>query len=431
MTSPGMTTLGRRGVLAGGLAAVTAPGIARAQPRAHTVISHRVHQQVLTEGRAGDVLNAWRERNGVSIDWVTLDLTAIHDRVFREARLSSSNVTMAYVLNTRAVPSTFAMFEPLDPWQARDPIEDFDDLSPGMVAAYTHQGQRYGVPVRHSVNCLHYNDAYIQDRGLGGPPRVIDDLVEYARRLTHTRADGTQVYGWGMQADNYSDVVAIARACGGDLITDDMRCVADEPGMVRALSIVRQLYQDGLLPRNITAMKQNDVITAMQNGQIAMLNLPFGRTVLFNDPRSSRFPGRFKTAYCMVSREGLARGELIATAEFWCMMIPRNSRSKEVAWSLIKEISAKENTIRAAVNGNQPARVSAYADPRLLSSVPYAEQEAKSLRQARVPMPAFDRSAEAKDIFVEEMQAAMLGMKTPQAAGTAMTRRIRPLLARA
>lgn len=430
MTELGRTTLGRRSLLAATLAATAAPGALRAQPRSFTVISHRVHQQVLTEGPDGDVLNAWRERSGASLDWVTLDLTAIHDRVFREARLSASNVTMAYVLNTRAVPSTFALFEPLDPWQARDPIEEFEDFSQGMVAAYTHNGQRFGVPVRHSVNCLHYNEAYIQDRGLDGPPRVIDDLVDHARRLTHTRADGTQVYGWGIQADNYSDVVAIARACGGDLITDDMRCVADEPGMVRALSIVRQLYQDGLMPRNITAMKQNDMITAVQNGQVAMMNFPFGRTVVFNDPRSSRFPGRFRTAYCMVSREGLARGELIATAEFWCMMIPRNSRSKEVAWSLIKEISGKENTIRAAVNGNQPARVSAYADQRLLRSVPYAEQEARSLRQARVPMPAFDRSAEAKDIFVEEMQAAMLGMKTPQAAGTAMARRIRPLLPR-
>ncbi|WP_270934858.1 extracellular solute-binding protein [Falsiroseomonas oryzae] len=429
-----MIPTSRRGLLAASLAAAaagTARGAAaQARPTSFTVISHRVHQQVLTEGQAGDVLNAWRERNNASLDWVTLDLNAIHDRIFREARLSSSNVTMAYVLNTRAVPSTFSMFEPLDPYQQRDPIEDFDDFSQGMVSAFSNNGQRYGVPVRHSVNCLHYNEAYLQERGLDRPPQIIDELVDYARRLTFTRADGTQVFGWGIQADNYSDVVAIARACGGDLITEDMRCVADQPGMVRALEIIRQLYQDGLMPRNITAMKQNDMITAVQNGQIAMHNFPFGRTVLFNNPRSSRFPGRFKTTYCMTSREQRERGELIATAEFWCMMIPRNARAKDMAWSLIKEISSKENTIRAAMNGNQPARVSAYADPRLLASVPYAEQEARSLQQSRVPMPAFDRSAEAKDIFVEEMQAAMLGMRTPQAAGANMARRIRPLLPR-
>jgi len=426
-----MNSLNRRGLLALS-ATAAAPGFAAAQtrPNALTIISHRVHQQVLSEGRAGDVLSAWRERNAASLEWVTLDLNAIHDRVFREARLSSSGVTLAYVLNTRAVPSNFALFEPLDPYLSRDPIENFADFSPAMVAAYSQGGQRYGVPVRHSVNCLHYNEAHLHERGMDGPPQVVDELVDYARRLTFMRADGTQVHGWGIQADNYSDVVAIARACGGDLITEDMRCVADEEGMVRALGIIRQLYQDGLMPRNITAMKQNDMITAVQNGQIAMQNLPFGRTVLFNDPRSSRFPGRFKTAYCVTSREGRERGEVIATAEFWCMMIPVNARAKDMAWSLIKEVSTQENTIRAAMNGNQPTRVSAYADPRLLAAVPYAEKEGRSLQHARVPMPAFNRSAEAKDVFVEEMQAAMLGLRTPQAAGTNIARRIRTLLAR-
>jgi multiple sugar transport system substrate-binding protein len=432
-----MIRTGRRQLLAASFAAAAPVGLAaprgasaQAHPSSLTIISHRVHQQVLTEGEAGDVLAGWRERNGVGLEWVTLDLNAIHDRAFREARLSSSNVTMSYVLNTRAVPSTFSMFEPLDPYQQRDPIEDFEDFSQGMVSAYTHQGQRYGVPVRHSVNCLHWNEAHFNERGLDRAPQTVEELVEYARKLTFTRPDGTQVHGYGIQADNYSDVVALARACGGDLITEDMQCVADGPGMVRALEIMREMYQDGMLPRNITAMKQNDMITAVQNGQVAMHNFPFGRTVLFNNPRSSRFPGKFKTAYCVTSKEQRDRGEVIATAEFWCMMIPRNARAKDMAWSLIKEISSKENTIRAAMNGNQPARVSAYADRRLLASVPYAEQEARSLQHARVPMPAFDRSAQAKDVFVEEMQAAMLGMRTPQAAAANMARRIRPLLPR-
>ncbi|WP_372618166.1 extracellular solute-binding protein [Falsiroseomonas sp.] len=432
-----MIRTSRRQLLAASLAAAAPTGLAaprgasaQARPSSLTIISHRVHQQVLSEGGGGDVLADWRERNGVSLEWVTLDLNAIHDRAFREARLSSSNITMSYVLNTRAVPSTFAMFEPIDEYQQRDPIEEFEDFSPGMVRAYTHQGKRYGVPVRHSVNALHYNEAYLQERGLDRPPQVIDELVEYARKLTFTKPDGTQVHGWGIQADNYSDVVSMARAFGGDLINENMECVADGPGMVRALETLREMYQDGMMPRNITAMKQNDMITAIQNGQVAMQYFPFGRTVLFNNPRSSRFPGKFGTAFCLNSREGAARDEINTTAEFWCMMIPRNGRVKDMAWSLIKEISSKENTIRAAMNGNQPARVSAYADPRLLANVSYAAKEAQSLRHARVPMPAFDRSAQAKDIFVEEMQAAMLGMRSPQAAGANMARRIKPLLPR-
>jgi multiple sugar transport system substrate-binding protein len=193
--------------------------------------------------------------------------------------------------------------------------------------------------------------------------------------------------------------------------------------MIKALALLKTMYAEGLIPKNITAMKQNDMITAMQTGQIAMTYFPFGRTVIFNDPKSSKFPGAFKLALPVVSKEMLAKGQLISTAEFWATMIPKNSKSKELAWSLIREISSRENTIKAAINGNGPAR--------LIEKVPYAALEAQALRAARVPMPAFNKSAEAKDIFVEEMQAAMLGLQPPEVSAKNMTKRIQPLLPRA
>ena len=73
-----------------------------------TIISHRVHQQTSTDGPAGDVTKAWSDQNGVNLEWVTLDLNAIHDRVFREAGLGGSEVAVAFVLNTRAVPEGLA-----------------------------------------------------------------------------------------------------------------------------------------------------------------------------------------------------------------------------------------------------------------------------------------------------------------------------------
>lgn len=414
-----------------GAAATTLGGIGSASAQARTkltIISHRVHQQTATEGPAGDVTKAWTDQNNANLEWVTLDLNAIHDRVFREAGLGSSEVAIDFVLNTRAVPEVMGLFESLEPYLAKAPIEDFDDLSQGMVKAFSNKGARHGVPFRHAVNALHYNETFLKERGLERPPQVIDELLDYTRKLTYTRPDGLKVHGWGFQADNYSDVVKMARAFGGDFITDDYKCVADGAGMVKALTLLKTMYSEGLIPKNITAMKQNDLITAMQNGQIAMTYFPFGRTVLFNDPKSSKFPGAFKLALPMVSKEMLAKGEVIATAEFWSMLIPKNSKHKELAWSLIRELSTKENTVKTAINGNGPIRSSAYADPRLIEKVPYAALEAKALKAARVPMPAFNKAAEAKDIFVEEMQAALLGLQEPEVSAKNMQKRIQPML---
>jgi multiple sugar transport system substrate-binding protein len=112
------------------------------------------------------------------------------------------------------------------------------------------------------------------------------------------------------------------------------------------------------------------------------------------------------------------------------MVIPRNARRKELSWSFIKAMVSKQSTLSAALNGNGPVRASTYADARFREAVPYADEEKRVLTVARVPMPAFDEAARAGDIFKEEAEAAVLGMKTPEAAMASLVARVTPLLPR-
>ena len=82
----------------------------------------------------------------------------------------------------------------------------------------------------------------------------------------------------------------------------------------------------------------------------------------------------------------------------------------------------------AALNGNGPVRNSAYDDPRIRQALPYAEAERRVLQVSRVAIPAFDNAAKAGDLLQEEVQAAVLGMKTPQKAMDDLTERTKPLL---
>jgi multiple sugar transport system substrate-binding protein len=108
--------------------------------------------------------------------------------------------------------------------------------------------------------------------------------------------------------------------------------------------------------------------------------------------------------------------------------MPKNASNKPMTWSLIKHLSSKENTIKAALNGNGPVRASSYKDPRFAANVPYAAAEAATLKVARVPIPAFDNAARAGDVFVEELQAAVLGRKGVAMAMDDVARRVKPLL---
>lgn len=426
-----MVEITRRGIL--GAASALAVGrasqaSAQDKPAKLTLIGHRVHQLTATEGPGGDATAAWRASNNVRLEWVTLDIDGVHDRLLREASLSRTEVNIGFVLNSRATPEVLRLFQPLDAFMAQAPIEDFTDIQPRFVNTFVRDGVHFGIPYRHAVDAMHYNEAILAERGVERPPQTIDEFLPTVRKLAHTRADGTRVAGFAFEADNYNTMVKFVRAFGGDFITEDYKIVADQPPMIEALALLQTMYKEGLLPKNITAMSQNDLIGAMQNGQVALMTFPFGRTVLFNDPKVSKYPGRFKTGLFPGTKEMAARGEVVSTAEFWSMMIPKNAPNQDLSWSLIRELSTKKATLMEAGNGNGPVRLSAYADPKLHQLVPYAATEESALKWSRVPMPAFSKSAQAKDICVEEMQAAILGFQTPADSARNMAKRIKPML---
>ena len=425
--------LNRRGFVQaiGSVPALLAPAALWAQnkPEKIIVLSHRVHMSVLTSGKAGDTTAEWVLRNGIGIEWVTLDTGPLHERLFREASLGSTSIDMAFLLNTRATPNVANLLEPLDPLMQANALEDPTDLFPGLMAAMKFGGRQYAIAQRHATTGFHYNEAIFKERGVA-VPKTFEDVIEAARKLTFTRPDGSQVFGFLIEGDNYPNVIDMARAYDGDFITADYKLAINQGPMLRTVQTLRELYAAGVMPRNWTAIKSEEVNTWMQTGRVAMTINSFGRTQFYNDKEKSRNPGQIKVMALPAAREMQAKypNSAPAKTEFWSMCIPKSARNKPFAWSLIKEISSKDNTLKAALNGNGPVRASTYADPRFASTVPYAAAEAATLKVARVPIPAFDNAAKAGDIFVEELQAAVLGRKGVALAMDDVARRVKPLL---
>ncbi len=433
MNTNGPVSITRRGLLAGAAGALAAPAVspkASAQtPSKINIFSHRVHRTVAVGTQGGDITAEWSRRTGVAVEWTTFDTGPLQERLFREASLSETSVDIGFVLNTQAVPRTANLFEPLEALMRAEPVEDLPDIFPGMIQGLTIGGQLYGLPFRHSSSGMHYNTELFAERGVSGPPRTIEEFAEVAKRMSYTRSNGTPVVGLVLDGVNYPNVIDIARAWDGEYITPDMRVVANQPPMVRAVTLLRELFLAGAFPRNFSTIRTEDVNTWMQTGRGAMGISGMGRNRIFNDPQASQFAGKITTTTIPVSRELQGRFEVApAKVEFWGMAIPRTSRNKQLAWSLMREMTSKANTLKAALNGNGPVRNSTYDDPRVRAALPYAEDERKVLRVARVPMPAFDEAQRAADFFREEAEAAVLGMKTPQKAMDDLTARVRRLL---
>jgi len=422
----------RRQALAGAaMLGTMATSGARAQgkPEKLTIMGHAVHRAVVTGAKGGDSASEWTAASGVKLDWLTFGVPEVHDRLYREASLAQGSVDLGLVANRYIGPRIATMFEPLDDFLKKAPIEDFDDIAGGMVDTMTYDGKRYGIPFRHATSGLHYNKAFFAERGVAAPPRTMEELIALAEKLTYVRADGTQVHGLILDGTSPVQIVDIARAWDGDMLSTDYKIKTAEVPMVRTVALLRDWYAKGVLPKIWLKFQTEDTTNFMVQGRAAMAITPFGRNPFFNDPQRSKFAGEFAVTTVPISEELKSRMAVApAKTEFWAFVIPKNTKNKDLAWEVVRHFSTRENTVRAAINGNGPCRASTYADPRYKAALPYADAEGAVLKIARPPLPGWDNAARAEDVFKEELELALLGSKTPQAAMDAVARRVAPLL---
>jgi multiple sugar transport system substrate-binding protein len=402
--------------------AATTPGHASTKL---SVVAHAVHRNVSTTGKGGDITEAWRNATGASVEWLTFGVDAVNERALREASLNETSIDLAFVLNGHVGSKTAPLFEDLREWQAKDPIPQFDEIPRAMLDTQTFDGVLRAMPHRHATHGLHYNSELFAERGVKAPPKTIDELIQVAEQMSFERADGTRVHGLVIAMDDLSCTMDFIRAFGGDFITPDMKVVVDQPPAVKAIATLRQLMQKNVLPRNTPNFKLEEVINFMQQGRAAMTNSPFGRFPTFNDPKASKFVNKIQAVALPLGSNGKP---IPAKTSVWAMAIPKNSRNKALAWSLIKHLTLPESTILAALNGNGPVRPSAYSDPRVKALLPYADAEREALTTAALVTPSFPNAQRAINVLLEEVGLALLGRKEPQAAMTDAKNRVVPLL---
>jgi multiple sugar transport system substrate-binding protein len=424
-------TLNRRDFAKAGIAIVGAsfvPISARAQSAPLQVFAHRVHKTVAA-GAAGDATVDFTKATGLAVEWTTFDTNPLQDRVFREASLGESAVDVAFIVNTQAVPRIATLFEALDSYMAKDPVDDKADIFPGLMSGMTVGGKLLALPYRHASSGLHYNEEILKERGFSKPPATIEEVAEIAKACTYRRTDGTPCVGLCTPGVTYPNVIDLARAWDGDFITMDYKCVADGPGMMNAIKMLRALFEAGAFPRNFASLSTEDVNVWMQTGRAAMSLQSMGRNQIYNDPTKSKFPGKIKTVAVPASATMKGKFEVApAKVEFWGMVIPKNAKRKDLSWQFMKSMVTKPATVTMGLNGNGPVRNSTYDDPKFRAKVAFADEERRVLKVARIPLPAFDEAIKAGDLFKEETEAAVLGMKTPEEAMKALVARVNPLL---
>jgi multiple sugar transport system substrate-binding protein len=400
------------------------PALAQAGDRLG-VIGHAVHRAAVSTGPGGDILGELPLRP----EWLTFGVPEIHDRLFREASLTQGAVDLAFLLNRYVSPRIAELFLPLD---GPDGVLEglaIEDIPAGMRAPFTFGGRLYGLPFRQATSGLFLNQALLEERGLAAtPPRNPEELAAAVRAATFRRNDGVPVNGLVLDGPGPSQMIDLARMWDGDFLTNDLALRIEEPAMVRALDLLRAFFAEGVLPRTFPRFSTEQVTTAMQQGRAAFAISPISRHAALNGA-ASRYPGKIAVAAVPSAPEIAARHPVAPVkSEIWVLAIPKNARNRAGAIRALRHIGSAEASLRAALNGNGPVRLSTLNDARYSATVPWAAVEAAALAGARPPLPGFENAARAEDIFREEVEGMLVRNSPAAEAAGNIARRVRPLL---
>ncbi len=419
-------------VTAGGALPAFAAGAAEdveVAPRSFDIISHEVHRRVAMGEAGGDVITPWADDHPrvTEVLWTTMGIHEIHDRLFREATASSTEIDLAYVLNPFVTRRVAAMLQPLNDYIENEPIDAFEEnFSEAMLDALSFDGNVYGIPIRAATHAFGWNERIFEERGVSGPPTTPEEFEEYARRLTFTRDDGTQVYGFVNHANfYYTGFNSTARMFGGGLITEDFEVIVDSEGTIKALEMWRRFYEEGIMPPEIPTWAHAEKERAMVEGRAAMAFDVFGRFHDLNAPARGDWGYWRRAQYPLDPDAGL--DVAAPNTEFWSLAIPANAADKDASWDYIRHLSSHDSAVAMALNGNGPTRLSVFGESAFQEQTKDWQLLEQLEANARVPLPAFEEASEATELIDEYIERGLLGHMEPADAMRELADELRAL----
>lgn len=400
----------------GGLMAASMTGLpAWAQASTYNIVGHDAHKSAATSEGGGNIIEGWEKAHNSKVNWITLDVPGITDRILREASLGSTSIDLGYIVYM--TQRTLKLMEPLESHIASDPIDgNMSDFPSSLLDNLKSGGTLRGLPIRITAMGLIYNEAILEERGITTMPKTMEELVEMFRECTFTRDDGTKVYGLAFYgtnnlSDGYSN---FSRAYNGDYIMGDLSLVANQEGNIKSLEMMKGLFDDGIYrPESFTTTGQ-ETLTNMANGRAAFLVSSATNVARLNKSTSSKYAGRFKVLpEWPMSEEFAGKVPYEALLQSWSIVMPKNipDERKEISWSFMKNLVSVDSVVRQTLNGNGPARVSALADPRL-ADLPYRDYFSRALEHGRVHVPHIPNAIRVNDVFVQASQSALLGRQS-------------------
>lgn len=373
-------------------------------------------------------LGEFEDLTGIDVNLETLTETDYMVKLLTE--LQSGSGSYDAFMTSQPMNYQYAAagwIEDLLPWVEDDtrtaPDWDFDDFYPALIESLrwdkteysgAGEGGLWALPVNEEGYALFYRKDILEAKGIA-VPQTIDDLIAAAAELDGTEFDGKEISGFVSRGDKTYPTLnpfsTFLLAHGAKDIVDGKAAV-NSPEAVAATEqwVDLMQYAPDAASTYTWYEAQQDFIA----GNAAFY---IDADHMAPDFENSAIGG--KVGYALPPEGPEGRG-----SSMWVWSLGMNAASdhKDAAWLFLQWASSKETLTAAIANGNMnPTRVSvAQSDEMTEATAEWGDyNEIWQEILAEYAEWAYTPSAtwpEVGDIWTIEIQAAVLGQKTPQQA---------------
>ncbi|WP_166354584.1 ABC transporter substrate-binding protein [Phytoactinopolyspora limicola] len=289
------------------------------------------------------------------------------------------------------------------------PVDEYlDDTAlaayrPNAVESVSMDGQLLGAPILMSINPLVCNKAAFDDVG-ADYPESWDDLLALAPSFKDAGYDVTNYWG-SVDATLNTSFYPLLWQAGGDVFTDDGSAVAfNSPAGVAALSLLVELADGGYVERDLLTTIPAFEQTNTAKGQIGCTwqQVPADLEPFWGEENIVVLPP-------LRQRESIAYGTVGALS----IMADPGDAAADAAGRWVSYVSSEAVTSEYVV-------ASGYFSPYALDDSLYADDtryaEMETHLDAATAGTPHEHARQVMGLLAPEIQAALTGQKTPEAA---------------
>ncbi|MDF5734314.1 MULTISPECIES: ABC transporter substrate-binding protein [unclassified Nostoc] len=354
------------------------------------------------------IANFESQNPGIKVNWVDVPWAAMENKILTAV----SAKTPPDVVNLN--PGFASQLAGRNAWLDLDPKVPNDVRSsylPNIWKASTLNGKSFGIPWYLTTRLTIYNIDLLKQAGINKPPATYAELAQAAQQIK----DKTGKYAFFVTfvPQDSGEVLESFVQMGVTLIDAEGKAAFNSAQGKAAFQYWVDLYKKGLLPKEVLTQGHRHAIDLYQSGETAFLasGPEFLKTIANNAPKIAQASGIAPQLTGDTGKKNVAVMNIV---------IPRDTKQPDGAVKFALFVTNDENQLAFAKAANVlPSTVKALSDSYFkdvsanASTIEKARVlSAKELPQAEILTPTLKDFNKLQKAVYENLQAAMLGVKT-------------------